>query len=243
MILIGTSGWAYDHWKDVLYRQDAAQDELLSTYADAFRTVEINNTFYQLPSEETVAGWRRQAPDRFVFAVKANRYITHMKNLLEPEEPVGRMMERVDGLGEKLGPVLFQLPPGWHVNAGRLADFVRILPGDRRYAFEFRHPSWYTGPVYDVLEESGSAFCIHDHRDAPSPRRVTADFVYLRFHGRRGGYEGKYPSADLVDWADVITGWRGEGLDVYGYFNNDLRGYAVENARKLFELLDQRRDE
>jgi uncharacterized protein YecE (DUF72 family) len=171
-----------------------------------------------------------------VFAVKANRYITHMKNLLEPEEPVARMMDRIQELGEKLGPILFQLPPGWHVNASRLANFVGILPGGHRYAFEFRHESWYADPVYDVLEQSGSAFCIHDHRDAPSPRRVTADFIYVRFHGRGGGYEGRYPSADLSGWADTIAGWRDEGLDVYGYFNNDFRGYAVENARELIAL-------
>lgn len=239
MILIGTSGWLYDHWKGILYREGASSEELLPAYADSFHTVEVNSTFYGLPSAETVEAWRRAVPAEFVFAVKANRYITHMKNLLEPEEPVERMMERVQGLGNKLGPILFQLPPGWHVNAGRLASFIDILPPDRRYAFEFRHESWYAEPVYDVLEENGCAFCIHDHRDAPSPRRVTADFVYVRFHGSRGGYEGKYPSADLSAWADTIAAWRGGGLDVYGYFNNDFRGYAVENARELIRLLGQ----
>jgi uncharacterized protein YecE (DUF72 family) len=240
MILIGTSGWAYDHWRGVLYREDVSQEDLLPAYAASFRTVEINNTFYQLPGAETIEGWRRKTPDEFLFAVKANRYITHMKNLLEPKEPVARMMDRVQGLGDKLGPVLFQLPPGWHVNVERLANFVDILPRDQRYAFEFRHESWYTDPVYDVLEQSGCAFCIHDHRDAPSPQRVTADFVYVRFHGWQGGYEGKYSSADLSAWADTIAGWRDGGLDVYGYFNNDFRGYAVENAQELVTLLDER---
>ena len=237
MILIGTSGWAYDHWKGVLYREDASQEDLLPAYAESFRTVEINNTFYQLPDAGTIEAWRNRVPAGFVFAVKANRYITHMKNLLESEEPVERMMARVDGLGDKLGPILFQLPPRWHVNAERLASFVGILPQRFRYAFEFRHESWYADPVYDVLEQSGSAFCIHDHKDAPSPRRVTADFVYVRFHGRRGGYEGEYPSTDLSGWADTITGWHDEGLDIYCYFNNDFRGYAVANARELIELL------
>lgn len=237
MILIGTSGWAYDHWKGVFYREDASQEDLLPAYAESFKTVEINNTFYQLPDAGTVEAWRNRVPAGFVFAVKANRYITHMKNLLESEEPVERMMARVDGLGDKLGPILFQLPPRWHVNAERLASFVGILPQRFRYAFEFRHESWYADPVYDVLEQSGSAFCIHDHKDAPSPRRVTADFVYVRFHGRRGGYEGEYPSTDLSGWADTIAGWHGEGLDIYCYFNNDFRGYAVANARELIELL------
>jgi len=237
VILIGTSGWAYDHWKGVFYREDAPQEDLLPAYAESFKTVEINNTFYQLPDAGTVEAWRNRVPAGFVFAVKANRYITHMKNLLESEEPVERMMARVDGLGDKLGPILFQLPPRWHVNAERLASFVGILPQRFRYAFEFRHESWYADPVYDVLEQSGSAFCIHDHKDAPSPRRVTADFVYVRFHGRRGGYEGEYPSTDLSGWADTIAGWHGEGLDIYCYFNNDFRGYAVANARELIELL------
>jgi len=237
MILIGTSGWMYDHWKGILYREDASREELLPAYAASFHTVEINNTFYQLPDAGTIEEWRHRTPAGFVFAVKANRYITHMKNLLEPGGPVSRMMGRVDGLEEKLGPILFQLPPGWHVNAERLASFVGILPQDHRYAFEFRHESWYTRPVYDILEKSGSAFCIHDHEDAPSPQQVTADFVYVRFHGRRGSYEGRYPRADLSAWADTIADWRDQGLDMYGYFNNDFRGYAVENAQKLLELL------
>lgn len=236
----------YDHWEGVFYREGASSEELLPAYAESFPTVEVNNTFYQLPDAGTVEGWRRRTPAAFVFAVKANRYITHMKNLLQPQGPVSRMMERLDGLGDKLGPILFQLPPGWHVNADRLASFVDLLsregaiPAARghRYAFEFRHQSWYADPVYDILEQSGCAFCIHDHRDAPSPRRVTADFVYLRFHGRQGRYEGKYPSTDLSAWAETIAGWRDQGLDVYGYFNNDFRGYAVENARELIELLN-----
>jgi uncharacterized protein YecE (DUF72 family) len=238
VILVGTSGWVYGHWKGVLYDENASPDEWLSVYAETFRTVEVNNTFYQLPDAATIEGWRRRAPDGFTFAVKANRYITHMKNLLDPEEPVARMMERLRGLGNKLGPILFQLPPGWHVNAERLASFVDVLPPGQRYAFEFRHASWYADPVYDVLEGSGCAFCIHDHRDAPSPRRVTADFAYVRFHGRRGGYEGNYTSADLSDWADAFAAWRDAGLDVYGYFNNDYRGYAVENGRELAALLE-----
>lgn len=240
MIRIGTSGWVYDDWKGIVYREDASQQEWLGIYAESFATVEVNNTFYQLPGAETVRAWERRTPVDFLFAVKANRYITHMKNLLEPEGPVERMMARLNVLGEKLGPILFQLPPGWHVNARRLASFIDVLPQGQRYVFEFRHESWYTGSVYGILEESASAFCIHDHKDAPSPQRVTADFVYVRFHGRQGSYEGKYTSTNLADWADTIAGWREQGLDVYGYFNNDFHGYAIENARELIELLGQR---
>ena len=240
MILIGTSGWMYEHWRDVLYRQGVSRDDMLPAYANSFRTVEVNNTFYQLPDEDTIQGWYRKTPDDFVFAVKANRYITHMKNLLEPRDPVSRLLDRVTGLGAKLGPILFQLPPGWHVNAERLEHFTGVLPEGHRYVFEFRHESWYTDSVYDILEESGSAFCVHDHKDAPSPERVTADFAYVRFHGRRGAYAGRYPPADLVNWVNTVSAWNARGLDVYCYFNNDFRGYAVENALELNRLLDQR---
>jgi uncharacterized protein YecE (DUF72 family) len=238
VILIGTSGWMYDHWRGILYPRDLPQEELLGTYAESFHTVEVNNTFYRLPSAGVIEAWERRTPTGFLFAIKANRYITHMRNLLEPEQPVRRMMDVLQALGTKLGPILFQLPPGWHVNADRLAEFVAILPQGRRHAFEFRHESWHAEPVYDVLERSGSAFCIHDHKDAPSPRRVTAGFVYVRFHGRRGGYAGKYTTRDISRWAELFAGWQAEGLDVYGYFNNDFRGHAVENARQLIAQLE-----
>jgi uncharacterized protein YecE (DUF72 family) len=233
MTRIGTSGWMYDHWKGSFYPEDVESDAMLPFYAQTFDTVEVNNTFYQLPSTEKVRRWEEDSPAGFLFVIKANRYITHMKNLLDPEEPVNTLMDRVENLGEKLGPILFQLPPQWNVNAERLADFLEVLPQGPRFAFEFRDESWYIDEIYRLLEEAEAAFCIHDHRDAPSPEEVTTDFVYVRFHGPRGDYGGKYREEDLREWAEKIAGWQEAGRDVCAYFNNDMRGYAVENAREL----------
>lgn len=230
---IGTSGWMYDHWKGPFYPSDIETGAMLPTYAETFHTVEINNTFYQLPDAETVVSWCQRSPQDFLFAVKANRYITHMKNLLEPEDPVNNLLDRVSQLGDKLGPILFQLPPGWHVNEDRLASFIDVLPPSRRYAFEFRHPSWYAPEIYELLTSHNCAFCIHDHVDAPSPRETTADFIYLRFHGPDGQYGGRYTEDSLASWAAHIRTWQEEGRDVFAYFNNDAEGYAVENAKTL----------
>lgn len=233
MIKIGTSGWMYDHWKGPFYPEDISSDDMLPFFAQTFDTVEVNNTFYQLPSEEKVRRWEEDSPADFLFVIKANRYITHMKNLLDPEEPVNTLMDRVGILDDKLGPILFQLPPHWNVNAERLANFLEVLPQGPRYVFEFRDESWYTDEIYHLLEEREAAFCIHDHRDAPSPEKVTTDFVYLRFHGPTGDYGGEYRKEDLRGWAEKMAGWQEDGGDVYAYFNNDMRGYAVENAREL----------
>lgn len=233
MIKIGTSGWMYEHWIGSFYPNDLSSEEMLPFYAEVFETVEVNNTFYQLPGETEVAAWKKRAPKGFLFAVKANRYITHMKNLLEPEEPVETLMERIGLLDQKLGPTLFQLPPRWNVNPKRLADFIRVLPSGGRYAMEFRDRSWYCGQIYRLLEKAGIAFCIHDHRDAPSPEEVTADFIYVRFHGPTGEYGGTYSEEHLRDWAQKMQSWSSHGSDVYAYFNNDMKGYAVDNARQL----------
>lgn len=236
MIRIGTSGWVYDHWKGVFYPEGLAQEEQLPFFAQTFDTVEINYSFYRLPDEETVKSWAGKVPKGFLFSPKASRYITHMKKLLDPEVPVAGFLDRMALLGAKLGPVLFQLPPAWHVNADRLAHFVHILPKRHRYVFEFRHASWYTDAVYDILEEGGCGFCIHDNQDAASPEKLTAEFTYVRFHGKRGGNDGKYTRRDLEACASKIARWAEDGIDVYCYFNNDWKGYAVENARELQEL-------
>ena len=235
MIRVGTSGWMYDHWKGPFYPEHMTSDEMLPFYTEVFDTVEVNNTFYQLPSKEKVRAWRDDSPEGFLFIIKANRYITHMKNLLEPEEPVNTLMERIEILGPKLGSILFQLPPQWNVNVDRLASFLDVLPQGQRYAFEFRDESWYREGIYDLLEGAEAAFCIHDHRDAPSPEKMTADFTYLRFHGPRGDYGGNYRGEHLRQWADKVKSWEEAGRDVYAFFNNDMKGYAVENARQLRE--------
>ena len=240
MIRIGTSGWVYDDWQGVFYPDDLSQEEYLPFYADSCGSVEINNTFYNLPSEKTVEGWRERVPRSFVFAVKASRYITHVKNLLEPEDPVHQFLGRVELLAEKLGPILFQLPPSWNVNPERLRNFISILPPGHRYVFEFRDASWYTEEVFGILEENGCAFCIHDHEDAPSPDRITAGFSYIRFHGPGGSYEGKYEQEALAEWAEKLASWAQDGLDLYCYFNNDYHGHALDNASQLAALVREK---
>ena len=235
---IGTSGWSYDHWEDAFYPAGLATGERLAFYARRFATVELNNSFYQLPAREDLEHWRDVVGDDFVFAVKASRYITHMKKLNEPRESLERFLGRVAALGRTLGPVLFQLPPRWHCNPDRLASFLRQLPGEHRYAFEFRDPSWHVGEIHAALREAGAAFCIYDLAGDLSPKEVTADFVYIRLHGPEGPYEGSYDARALSGWAGAISAWRDRGLDVYCYFDNDEAGHAPANAARLADMLD-----
>ncbi|HKL62972.1 MAG TPA: DUF72 domain-containing protein, partial [Woeseiaceae bacterium] len=189
---IGTSGWSYGHWEDAFYPEGLATGERLAFYARRFATVELNNSFYQLPAREQLEQWRDMVHDDFVFAVKASRYITHMKKLKDPAESLERFLGRVEALGSTLGPVLFQLPPRWHRDPDRLASFLRQLPGEHRYAFEFRDPSWHAGETYSALREAGAAFCIYNLAGEVSPKEITADFVYIRLHGPDGAYQGSY---------------------------------------------------
>jgi uncharacterized protein YecE (DUF72 family) len=237
-IYIGTSGWHYQHWKGPFYPEDLPDKRLFEYYLKHFQTAEINNTFYQLPQKKTFTQWRESAPEGFLFAVKASRYITHMKKLKDPQEPLANFMGRVTGLGDRLGPVLFQLPPKWHFNLERLKSFLRALPGDYRYAFEFRDPSWFNERTNQALAERGAAFCIYDFEQRQSPRSVTADFVYVRLHGPDGAYQGSYDDKVLSDWAEAFSSWADQGKEVFGYFDNDERGYAAQNALKLKELLE-----
>jgi uncharacterized protein YecE (DUF72 family) len=236
-IHIGTSGWHYRHWKGPFYPRDLPDNCLLEHYVKHFQTAEINNTFYRLPEKETFAQWRDSVPDGFIFSVKASRYITHMKKLKEPEKAVGAFVERLEALGNKLGPILFQLPPRWQVNVDRLGRFLELLPGSHRYAFEFRDPSWFGDETDDLLAEKGAAFCIYDFERRQSPRSVTADFVYVRLHGPDGAYQGNYDDTALKDWAQSFSSWAGHGKEVFCYFDNDEKGYAALNALKLTELV------
>lgn len=236
-IHIGTSGWTYDHWKEVFYPQEKPQKEWLDYYARHFSTVEINNSFYNLPKRETFESWRNATPEGFLFSLKASRYITHMKKLREPGESLARFLDRGSVLGEKLGPVLFQLPPRWRVNPERLGSFLDMLPETRSYTFEFRDSSWFHDEVYDLLSGHNAAFCIYELGDVASPRQITADFVYIRLHGPGGPYQGRYGTAALSGWAGALSAWRAKGLDVYCYFDNDDSGYAVMNARELGDML------
>ncbi len=235
-IRIGTSGWVYKHWRGIFYPEKMPSREWFAHFASKFDTVEINNSFYRLPSEAAFDAWREQAPKGFLYAVKASRYLTHMKKLSDPEEPLHTFFERADHLGPTLGPVLYQLPPRWKLNLDRLAYFLSVLPKGYHHVVEFRDQSWMVEDVFKLLEAFRVAHCIHDMHPLDVPVRVTAPPVYVRFHGTQ--YGGDYSQDVLKTWAKRIAGWQREGLDVYVYFNNDVGGMALKNARELKRLSD-----
>ena len=234
---IGTSGWVYPHWRGVFYPPDLPQSRWYAHYANTFDTVEINYSFYRLPSEAAFDRWREQAPEGFIYAVKANRYITHIKRLKEAAEPLERFLARARRLGDKLGPILWQLPPNWRANPEQLEAFAGLLPPDLTHAFEFRDPRWFIEPVRRILERHGLAFCIFHMPGLPCPTWVTSDVIYLRFHGSGVVYGGRYGRDGLRPWAARILEWLREGREVYAYFNNDAFGFAVEDAQELRGLL------
>jgi uncharacterized protein YecE (DUF72 family) len=235
-ILIGTSGWHYASWKGPFYPRTLTLKERLRFYATQFRTAELNGVFYRTPSTEAVKAWREQTPAGFVFAWKASKFITHWKRLSDrSQNSLDLLEERLSLLGEKAGPVLFQLPPQFALNYDRLASFVRLLGPRRRYAFEFRHPSWYAPRVLRLLSDENIALCLSDHADAPSPWKRTADFVYIRGHGPGGRYKGRYPAATLHAWAEKARRWRRRGYDVFIYFDNDQKSAAPLDARRLID--------
>ena len=236
-VLIGTSGWSYPHWSGTYYPDSLPESDYLEHYSAEFQTVEINNTFYQLPEAETLKTWRQSVPDNFTFAVKANRYITHMKKLKDPAEPVENFMESIAELGEKLGPLLFQLPPNWRSDPERLEHFLDIVPEENRCAFEFRDSSWFEPAVFDLLREHNAAFCIYQLEDTRTPNELTADFIYIRLHGPNEAYSGSYTKKQLAGWAGAISSWQRAGKDIFCYFNNDMEGYAPQNAATLKSML------
>jgi len=240
LVHIGTSGWHYNHWSGPFYPEDLAKKEFLSFYQQHFRTVEINNSFYQLPSEKTLTEWRDSVPQGFIFAVKGSRYITHMKKLKDPDQSVPPLLERLQALGDRLGPILFQLPPRWHFNEERLEAFLESLPRDYRYALELRDPSWLNQGAYRILSKHGAAFCIYELAGRLSPKEVTADFVYIRLHGPGDAYQGRYDKQTLGGWAGAISAWTAKGLTVFIYFDNDEAGYAAQNALELQDMLGGR---
>ncbi len=233
--LIGTSGWIYPHWRERFYPRGLPQKEWLAHYARHFPTVEVNYSFYRLPEATTFAAWRAAAPAGFVFAVKASRFITHIKRLRDGRGPVRRLLARARPLARALGPILFQLAPNFHCDEERLAAFLRALPQGHRYAIEFRHTSWHREPVYRLLRRHRVACCI---ADSPTiPRRIvrTAPWVYVRFH-HSGVDRGCYSEEQLRRWADQLRALCGDRT-AYVYFNNDWEGFAVANAERLAELL------
>jgi uncharacterized protein YecE (DUF72 family) len=207
-VRIGCSGWIYRHWRELFYPARLAQHRWFAFYADTFETVELNTSFYHLPRPETFTKWRDQAPPGFRYAVKAPRFITHMKKLKECAEPVEEFLRRARNLDGAIGPILYQLPPRWALNRERLEEFIALLPPDLAHVFEFREKSWMTEEVLALLEASGVSFCAHDMPGLKTPRRAAGPIAYVRFHGGTGKYIGRYPDETLLAWTDWIVGRR-----------------------------------
>ncbi len=240
-IRVGTSGWSYPHWRGVFYPPELPPSRWLAYYQCRLDTVELNNSFYRLPERSTFAAWGREAPEGFAFAVKASRYITHLRKLRGPQAPLRRLLDHARALGPHLGPILFQLPPRWRCDLQRLEAFLEALPRGLACAMEFRDPDWWREEVYALLRRHAVAWCIFDLAGTCSPLERTAPLVYLRLHGPGGPYQGCYDRRALAAWARRILAWRGEGRQVWCYFDNDQAGHAVRNAldlrRRLAEAL------
>ena len=239
---VGCSGWHYKHWRGCVYDEALPTSAWLREYTTRFPTVEINNSFYRLPSEQTFASWREQVPRGFRFAVKASRFLTHIKRLREPEEP----LERFFSHARPLGPTLYQLPPRWVPDEERLRHFLEVLPprlGARQrlsHVLEFRDPQGYQPWVLELLHQHGVALCVHDMPASASPLLVTGPVVYLRLHGYARKYGGSYPDDVLEEWAEWIERATASGRDAFVYFNNDMNGFAVNDATRLTAMLDKR---
>lgn len=237
-IFIGSSGWYYKHWVGTFYPEKLKSGDFMDYYKSQFETVEINNSFYRLPQKKTFDQWKRQTPDNFIYSVKGSRYITHIKKLKDGRETFAPFKDRIDALENKLGPILFQLPPGWKANPERLLEFIENLPKGYKYAFEFRNHTWYTDEVFKILENYNAAFVIYELEGHIAPEKITANFAYLRLHGPDGKYQGSYPDATLKDWIAKFKNWQNNGVrEVYCYFDNDQLGYAPHNAKRMKELL------
>ncbi len=233
-VRIGCSGWMYDDWRGRLYPEGLAKRRWLERYAESFDTVEVNSTFYRLASRDAVAEWVERTPPDFLFAVKASRYLTHMKRLTDLDRGVGRFYERIEPMIDagRLGPVLWQLPENFHRDDERLAAALAKLPAGR-HCFEFRHPSWFAADVYELLREHGVALVIGDHPERPfQAYEFTADWTFIRFHYGSRGRGGNYSVGELEVWKRRIAAWR-RRVEAFVYFNNDWNGYAVNNARWL----------
>ena len=235
---IGTSGWVYKHWMGIFYPKKMPGSEQLPFYAQRFDTVEINFSFYRLPERKVFEAWRAQTPENFLFAVKGSRYLTHMKKLKDPEEPLARLMDRAGGLEEKLGPILFQFPHTWPANVERLQAFLEALRAypQGEFTFEFRHTSWLTSEVYEMLERAGAALCLPVSPHVPLDIRATTTWTYIRMH--QGEHGTGYSDPELRIWAGRVRAFLDDGVTVYIYFNNDPEGHALRDAERLEGMLE-----
>lgn len=243
MHYVGCSGWNYASWRGRFYPRSLPSSEWLRYYAERFETVEVNNSFYRLPERSTFADWRKQVPASFTFAVKGSRYLTHMKRLNDPDEPIDRLFTRIAGLGRKYGPVLYQLPGTLKRDLPRLDRFLRALPRSRKdrplHVVEFRDPSWYVRDTFDLLTERHVALCLHDKFGSEVSAPFIGPFVYVRFHGTSGRYHGSYSRRQLDRWARMLAAQSRDNRRVYAYFNNDPGAVATANATTLRDLLDR----
>lgn len=239
VVRVGTSGWSYPHWENVVYPPGIPAAARLGLYASRFTTVELNASFYRWPGDRAFAGWRRRLPEGFELSVKAPRGLTHAKRLYQPEVWVQRIAACWHELSDRRGVLLVQLAPGQARDDARLAYFLARLPEWMRVAVELRHPSWQDEEVFALLARHGAAYCVMSGANLPCVLRATAPFVYVRLHGpdHHHLYGGSYSDEDLAWWADRISEWGASGRDVYAYFNNDDSGFAVEDARWLADRL------
>jgi uncharacterized protein YecE (DUF72 family) len=240
-IHVGCSGWVYKHWRGIFYPEGLPQKRWFQRYAEEFDTVEINASFYRVPKPETFDGWHDKAPDCFRYAVKANRFITHMKKLKDCEEAVEQFIALARRLKAYLGPILYQLPPSLHKDVPRLEAFLKLIPGDLEHVVEFRHKSWYDEDVLAALDRHEAGFVTHDLKGLKSPRWASGKAAYIRFHGTAGKYHGRYSDEALLSWTDWILDQSRQGRSVWCYFNNDIHGHAIHDAETLKSMVGQMR--
>jgi len=238
-IHVGCSGWNYRHWRGRFYPEKMAVKRWFDHYASIFGAVELNTSFYHLPKPDTFSKWHDQAPQGFRYAVKAPRFITHMKKLKDCAEPVGEFLDRARKLGPTIGPILYQLPPKWTLNRGRLEEFLLLLPGDLTHVFEFRETSWMSEEVLALLDAHGIAFCVHDMLGSATPRWASGQIAYIRFHGGQGKYWGRYSDELLLGWTDWIVEQSRIGREIWCYFNNDIDAHAIDDALTLRAMIAQ----
>lgn len=249
-VRIGCSGWQYEHWRGEFYPEGLPQARWFAHYALHFDTVEINNSFYRLPEAGTFDTWREQAPRHFLYAVKASRFLTHMKKLKDPEDPLLRFFDNVKHLGPHLGPILYQLPPNWALNLERFETFLRALAPtwkradtaapSPRHVVEFREPSWYDDRVFTLLNRYNVALCLHDMPGSATGRLVVGPFIYVRFHFGESKYGGAYDDRRLDEWSAWLTKHATNGLDVFAYFNNDVKAHAPRDAVQLRQRIQEK---
>lgn len=238
-VRVGTSGWAYRHWLGRLYPRRLPGARQLAHFARRFPAVEVNSTYYRLPPPSVFEAWRDAVPPGFRFAVKAPGTITHDKRLQDVEAETEELLARAALLGDRLGPLLFQFPPGFHADVKRLRAFLDLLPDGGLYAFELRHRSWHERDVRGMLARKGAAWVVHDFDQKGSPLWTTAGWTYLRLHGPTGRYRGAYDALPLLAWSQQILHWLKEGREVWCFFNNDERGHSVRNAVALRGMLEE----